>query len=311
MTDLKEAFEHDLASLPDPDLWHEIEDRVLTPRPELEPGRPWAPSDVRRRWIAGTIAAAVFLAAVLVWPVVQRDSSQPAEPAIPSVVRLTCDGSTARIDSRIVAAQPDGIHIELAQSPGQRPTNVAFYDSRTAKGPEGSGLTFSLMGRTSPTAPTEVTLRDPTSIGWLTIACTRTKSFRRLHDPMDWAGVEVVDPAGVWTSSALDCRGPGHRVGEMNLPRTVDVRGVTAKELADVLLRYTPELRPGDVVVEAGFPSDGEPLFVALRDGRAIASFWGRSIRPGPGRSYYTICYGARRDDKWKPARSLTPLIER
>ena len=80
----------------------------------------------------------------------------------------------------------------------------------------------------------------------------------------------------------------------MYLPRTVDVRGVTAQELADVLLRYTPELRPGDVVVEAGFPSDGIRLFVAVRDGRAIASFSGQGVHPGPRRSFYSICYGVR-----------------
>jgi hypothetical protein len=193
MTDLKEAFEHDLASLPDPDLWQEIEARAETPRPEHPADRPWGPSDARRRWIAGAVAAAVFLAAVLIWPAARQDVSEPAQPIIPSAVRVTCDGTTAQVDGRVVAAQPDGIHIELAQSPGQRPTNAYFYDSRTAKGPEGSGLTFSLMGRTSPTAPTEVTLRDPTSIGWLTMACTKKQTIRRFSDPMDWAGVEVVD----------------------------------------------------------------------------------------------------------------------
>jgi hypothetical protein len=290
MTDLKQAFEHDLASLPDPDLWREIEHRAVTPGPEHEPDRPWSPSHARRRWIAGAVAAAIFLAAVLIWPVVERESSQPAVPIIPSVVRVTCDGSTARVDSRIVAAQPDGIHIELAQTLGQRPTNVFFYDSRTAKGPEGSGLTFSLMGRTSAAATREVTLGDPTSIGWLTIACTRQQTKPRLDDPMDWAGVEVVDPAGLWSSSEVVCDGGhvGDRVGEMYLPRNVDVRGLAPRELADVLLRYTPELRPGDVVEPAGFPRDGVSTLVAVRDGYVVARF-GR-VRPGPQRTYYLTC---------------------
>jgi hypothetical protein len=231
-------------------------------------------------------AAAIFLAAVLIWPTVQQDVSQPAVPAIPSVVRITCDGMTARAESRSVAAQPDGIHIELAQSPGQRATNVFFYDSRN-RGNSG----FGLMGRTSPAAPREVTLGDPTSIGWLTIACTRRDTGRGLHHPLDWAGVEVVDPAGLWTSAEVDCGGEHldyTRVGDFSLPRSVDVRGMAPQELADVLLQYTPELRPGDVVEEAGFPRDGISTLVAVRDGDVVARFG--PVRPGPRRTYYGTC---------------------
>jgi len=107
---------------------------------------------------------------------------------------------------------------------------------------------------------------------------------------MDWAGVEVVDPADVWSPSDVVCDGGlvGDRVMDMSLPRTVDVRGLAPQELADLLLRYTPELRPGDIVRPAGFPRDGIPTLVAVRDGNIVAKF-GR-VRPGPRRTYYLTC---------------------
>jgi hypothetical protein len=217
------------------------------------------------------------------------DVSPPPDQT-PALLHLTCTPDSATLDSSMVRAQADGVHIEVDAS-----ADVAGADIITGTTPEeffGVGLderedgTFGI-----PIAPGKWSVgcyQDPHgAVGPSDIGTSRVASFT------------VIDPNRVYTPVDLACAEPTSRL--FAVTGGTPSSGVDgAYEPSPLTVRESvaavPGILPSDVVREAGY-ADGPgfksgPLYTVLRDGRAVARLsipvevsgsWSVSVDACPG----------------------------
>ncbi|HEY6566372.1 MAG TPA: hypothetical protein VI341_02540 [Actinomycetota bacterium] len=264
MNDLKPLFERDLARVPMPALWADIETRTAAPEAPERDTR-LQPTPPRRRLAPLLLAAAVTTALFAgLFSVIRDEPAPPAEEPVPNVLRITClGGQMERLSSRTVAVQPDGLHVEIIQRFPGEPIMVGWRDTDMGYGYQSIRLSSHAGPRQ------EVVSTMHISVGDLGIGCFETRPGAFSASDFEW--VKVVDPGGVWVSTVLDCELVVGR-GSIGSEYT-DLDGVPEGEWPQRLLDRTRGLVRGDVVEPAGFPDAELPSFRAVRDGRVIARY--------------------------------------
>jgi hypothetical protein len=217
------------------------------------------------------------------------DVPPPSDHA-PDLLHLTCTPDSATLDSSVVRAQADGVHVSVDASAA-----VAGADIVAGTTPEeffGVGLderddgTFGI-----PIAPGMWSVgcyEDPRgAVGPSDIGTSRVASFT------------VIDPDRVYTPVDLACAEPTSRL--FAVTGGTPSSGVDgAYEPSPLTVRESvaavPGILPSDLVREAGY-ADGPgfksgPLYTVLRDGRAVARLsipvevsgsWSVSVDACPG----------------------------
>jgi hypothetical protein len=196
----------------------------------------------------------------------------PAEPgpgtalerSIPSVLRVTCptEGSIPTLESRRVALQADGLHIEVAPYRGDQRRILlrGNYD-----------VSHSDLGYTQRTAVSSFVVRahhltdlEPSAIE-LAVACGYSDPFG--PDEV-YRGFAVEDPDEVWSSSAGGCRGHAIESDTVNVPDDL------ASDLFARFLRArTPGIRESDAF-EPVRPQGAEGGLSVVRGGEPVARWY-------------------------------------
>lgn len=190
-------------------------------------------------------------ALVVVVPIV----SPSAEPAtaeaspveVPAALQVACDGTHPAILTPLVKAQPDGIHIDVTNTSGQR---LDFsIDDANGLAIQGDSLSGASGSYTYSFGP-----------GSYRFTCNRST-----------AAFTVADPDGLYTSSDLECGSTtgGGTVGTNDY--AAGARGPQGS-LLDIARLELRGLQSGDVVERAGYPqAPGEALVRVVRQGRVVA----------------------------------------
>lgn len=218
------------------------------------------------------------------------DIQPAADPvAAPDVLHLTCTPDRATLDSGVVRAQADGVHIAVDASDAV--TGVEIVTGSTPRNFFGVGVDAQEDGsRGIPIEPGSWSIGCfagvDDGIGPSDIGTPRAASFT------------IVDPDRIYTPVALVCDEPTTRLFPVNgTPSSgVDGRYEPTAQTVDESVAAVPGILATDVVREAGYP-DGPgfksgPLYTVLRDGRAVARLgipvevsgsWSVSVDACPG----------------------------
>jgi hypothetical protein len=175
--------------------------------------------------------------------------SQPSGEVV-DVARITCDGVTTTVDAGIVAAQPDGVHIEI--------TNYSAIDL---------AFDFESGGRNADRGTTE--LVESLAPGPQRVRCQ--DPMADAGSPEGWAWLNVVDPSAYWVDPQLDCAAGGSASSSAidYADRPEGIRD-PIEAGRDALTRY---LRDGDQLELGGYPEASDRKTVVLiRDGKVLAS---------------------------------------
>jgi hypothetical protein len=177
-----------------------------------------------------------------------------ASGTVPDVASVTCEGSKITVDTSVVAAQPDGIHIDI-RTIGD--TGVSFRVAEDAG--SDAAVISPERGATDPTG--EVVLLSPP--GRYVLSCTAPQG------EVGMASLDVIDPNGSFVSAEPECSG-GEAWGTAPAyaPGAVGDRGDPV-EIARARLTGLQDI---DVIERAGYPKgDGTALVRVVRDGAVIA----------------------------------------
>jgi hypothetical protein len=177
------------------------------------------------------------------------------EPSAPSqVARMVCAANGARVQTPVVVAQPDGVHITVVGA-----SRATRFEVHADGWDRSSGIGRALRGR----ATTEWTSIPP---GGVTVTCL---SPHAINPPS--ARFTVVDPNGYWTPQQPTCSGLT-AFGRVNVLAPVST-DLGPKEARTVLAPYFHGLLPGDRILQPGYPAQQYkvPFFVVVRDGEVIA----------------------------------------
>jgi hypothetical protein len=167
----------------------------------------------------------------------------------PTVAEITCDGSTTRVLTPEVEAQPDGVHVRV--------TNTSSTDLAIDFGEVG--------GDNAPIGTHEVVWSF--FPGQVRVGCWDPTVER---EPSLDASFTVVDPNGYFVPSMLDCGG-----GEAVSGFVDYVEGATGwtGDPVDIAREHALGLLPPDDVSYAGYPKQQQPQVRVLRNGALIAVF--------------------------------------
>ena len=199
------------------------------------------------------IASALFaLGAVVVIAeaVVSIRDAWPVEET-PDVASVSCTSTGPTLARPVVAPQPDGVHLTIAN-----PTGAQQYDIHPARWDVGSSVGGDLgpgLTRTQISAPP----------GTLLVTCLGEHGFT-------WgppARLRVIDPTGLWVSPEPAC-------SDQNV-REVDV-GLPPDDLAPIPIARSTlvGLHGSDLLLKPGYPQTlwHGNLVVVVRDGSTIAA---------------------------------------
>ena len=173
---------------------------------------------------------------------------------VPDVASVTCEGSNITVDTSAVAAQTDGIHIDI-RIIGD--TEVSFRVAEDA----GSDAAVTSPERGATASTGEVVLLSPP--GRYVLSCTAPQG------EVGIASLDVVDPNGSFVSAEPECSG-GEAWGTAPAyaPGAVGDRG----DPVDVARTRLTGLQSGDVVERAGYlQSDDAAIVRVIRGGTVIA----------------------------------------
>ena len=184
----------------------------------------------------------------------------PDASEIPDVLHVTCTPDRATIDSTVVRPRPDGLHV-VVEASGDI-VGVEVVDD-----PEQFGVGGGLQDDGEHVFPIEP--------GAWHIGCYAAHGG--VEPGSASASFSLVDPNGVYTPVALECREPTtRRFPVTGTPASgVDGRYEPTALTVDETVAAVPGILGSDVVREAGY-ADGPgfksgPLYTVLRDGRALA----------------------------------------
>jgi hypothetical protein len=178
-----------------------------------------------------------------------------AQNAAPDVANVTCEGSNITVDTSVVAARPDGIHIQ-ATTIGDTP--VAFHVAEDA-GPDAA---VSSQGRGTNDPTGELILLSPP--GRYVLSCTAPQ-----EGGVGIASLEVVDPNGSFVPAEPECSsGEGWGMAPAYAPGAVGDRG----DPVEIARMRLSGLQDGDDIERAGYPQgQGTAIVRVVRAGNVIA----------------------------------------
>lgn len=192
-------------------------------------------------------AGVLMIGGSTVWRLDQPAGVTASPVEIPAALQVTCDGTRSEIPTLLVKTQPDGIHLDVANTSGQ-PLDFSIDDANglAIQGDSVPGLSGSFI--------------YPFGPGSYRLTCnTSTTAFT------------VVDPGGLYTSSDLQCgsTGGGAAVGTNDYAAGAQgPRGL----LLDIARQELRGLQPGDIVERAGYPQTaGHELVRVVRSGQVVA----------------------------------------
>jgi hypothetical protein len=230
----------------------------------------------RKRLIAGALALVVFIVAgAFAWQAFRpNDRLSFAEPSVSDVLRIRCDAQSIEVLTPVVAAQPDGLHVDAdvagLADPGvglksKSDPNAAYYS--------GSDGVDGVFVRQLP-------------LGEATVFCESGP----IHSdgPEGLSGsFTIVDPNGVFTDYQLSCA-DGEGVG--GSPDGVP----TARSPEEAITLQVDGTRSSDVIERAGYPKPGAqgPIYRLTRDGKIIGWFLLLKFPDQEGRDRYFVGYG-------------------
>lgn len=176
-----------------------------------------------------------------------------ASDSVPDIAHVTCEGANIAVDTSVVAAQPDGIHIEVT-TVGDTP--VAFRVAEDT----GSDAAVSSRGRGSSEPTGEVVLLS--APGRYVLSCTTSQKVAV-------ASLDVVDPNGSFVPAEPECSG-GDAWG--TAPAYAPGAHGDEGDPVEIARMRLSGLQDGDVVERAGYPhGDGTAIVRVVRDGTVIA----------------------------------------
>jgi hypothetical protein len=162
---------------------------------------------------------------------------------VASVLEVTCTASGTEIGASQVAAQRDGVHIDIANSTGER--RLFAIDE--------------VGGSNVPRTGVMMTQQMPT--GSARIQCGPADGSSR-----DWVAIEVVDPDGHYVPDEVDCRS----VVSGSIDYVSDATGPKGKPVG-VARRQITGLQADDQVERAGYAKASNPKVRVVRDGSVVA----------------------------------------
>ncbi len=184
-------------------------------------------------------------------PAAGAGAPTPPPASVPTTAVLVCGPDGASVETPEVAASRDGVHLEIRNESGaERVVHV-----RTSDSAQGEGFHAGTHTRVwaLPPGPATIGCDDPA----------------RAPEEQAGAPVEIVDPDGVWISTALDC----DSVSTATLDYFAGAPGRKGEPAEVVRAESGAQLEPGDVVERAGYPEARDaPVVRVVRDGRAIAA---------------------------------------
>ncbi len=177
-------------------------------------------------------------------PNVPATPAGPATPfAGPSLLAVTCDGTTTRLNATAVRAASDGVHVQ-ALSVGGEPADV---DVST----EDRGTVASAHGSTNLVIPP----------GAYQLACVDAAAGTG-----PGVAVVVADPDGLWKSADLTCGDSSGTTSSLDLPPA-------PPSVAIAYVRTIIRLAPGDVLEPAGYSLAPSGRIRLVRGGQVVASW--------------------------------------
>jgi hypothetical protein len=172
-----------------------------------------------------------------------------AQPAAAEVV-LTCDGTGNQLSDTSVAAQPDGIHVQVENTSGSR-LSLTVQNGGTDAPPGTSHQVFEIPPGT-------------TRIGCMTDADWN-------EDPPDMSGLvplTVADPDGVYAALSWTCNERSSGISDY----AGTARGVPRSDLEQEARRVLSDvMQDSDTLERAGYPDSIGPSYQLMRDGHTIA----------------------------------------
>ena len=195
-------------------------------------------------------AGVLMIDGTTVW---RLDPSTAAAPSpassgeVPAALKATCDGTGAEISNPIVKSQPDGVHIDIANTSGQS-LDFSLDDA--------NGL--AIQGDSVPGASGSFTYPfGPASYGFTCNSST--------------TAFTVVDPDALYVSPELQCTTPASgTTGSTDYGE--GARGPRGL-LLDVARQELRGLKLGDTVERAGYAqAAGTALVRVVRQGRVVAA---------------------------------------
>ena len=201
------------------------------------------------------VFAAFAVASVSLVACGERDASTDPAEAAPRTARIVCDDDGTTLETPVVAARPDGVHIDVE--------NHSSSDASFTFQYEGGG-----GGRsTKPNGVRRYVETFPP--GRVSVGCLIFRSPSDVGEP-DMKALTVTDPHGHFTSMKLDCVEAVHGSGGAPGAYSTDDRKELIEAVRDA---WREDLRPGDVVEIGGYPRSPNGTYVrVVRDGRVVAS---------------------------------------
>lgn len=244
-----------------PDQWERIRRGA---EGEPAPARLRGRAVTVRRYVGIGIAAVLVAAAVVIplnalLPLADRDKVSPADQPgsnIPDVAQISCENGRANVITPEVRAQADGVHIAATSDGGSGWLKISapFYiygwaSEGKAPGDDGSGIELPPGNYTvTCVPPADVHFSNDRDYSvWLGFPGKDTKAAPGTEDP--GSALAVVDPEGLFTRYALDCR-EGTDQEHPSLGPASD--GIPDPSVA--LPRVLSGVRPGDEISQVGYP---------------------------------------------------------
>jgi hypothetical protein len=230
----------------------------------------------RKRLIAGALALVVFIVAgAFAWQAFRpNDRLSFAEPSVSDVLRVRCNAQSIEVLTPVVAAQPDGLHVDA----------------------DVTGLTDPIVGLKSKSDPNATHYSGSDGVdgvfvrqlplGEATVFCESGPSEG--DGPEDLSGsFTIVDPNGVFTDYQLSCA-DGELVGGYPVPDG----GPRSPE--EAITSQVEGSKSSDVIERAGYPvlAPPGPIYRLARDGRIIGWFLVPKFPDQEGRDRYFVAYG-------------------
>ncbi|MGH2725316.1 MAG: hypothetical protein ACRDI0_13875 [Actinomycetota bacterium] len=253
MSDLRRRL-RDIEGYSPPDLWENIASggpRALTG----EPGP-------ARKPVVVVLALAMALAGlILVMRAFGGRESRPASQAPADVARVVCLPGAIRVETPVVRAHPDGIHV-VFENPGE----VWGFEFHPESFEYGSAMGDSFRGDIR----SESTWSLPP--GEVTVACLPGAGVAYFEPEAETATLTVVDPEGLYVPWELACDDSEQFRLRLAAPEDEDPEQV---------FRRVPGVRPSDDFRKPQYPETQLhwPTSLVFREGEAIARIGAPRVR--------------------------------
>jgi hypothetical protein len=219
----------------------------------VDPDRDVPPARSRRgRPFLIAASLAPFIAALsFLWFGTTEGASASGEDA-PTVARIVCRGGTTTIETPVVRAQADGVHL-LVDADVQE-LKFSVDDDRGTRGWELTPDTTYPFATTEWIAPGRVRVQCGTSAG-----------------VTNGAAFEVIDPEGLWHDGRLACIESGDFDQRGSFPFYTDVN-----PLPEAIARAVPGVLATDAISYYGYPlppqEQASESYRIVRDGQVVGS---------------------------------------